>query len=228
MLWIQSIILSCSNTKPLQLSLHELEAKHDTTILMAQKVQSILKGVKDLYSKYGKQILRARTVAVRFIAASIIVQLLVAPVIGNDMLPTLKDGDWIIIDWISSKEYSKGDIVLAAAGRRSKFAYSIAQRCCRNQLCAYCYIDITVNISRIAAVSGETVHYEDEKGNLQTVCVPKDSFWLRGDNPTESFDSRIFGSVPMRRIVGRAYAKFSFFPFCFVSFARTDENSADP
>ncbi|RYG67786.1 S26 family signal peptidase [archaeon] len=46
------------------------------------------------------------------------------------------------------------------------------------------------------------------------VTLEKDMYWLAGDNPTNSLDSRSYGPVPQRRILGRVTHRLSLsYPF---------------
>ena len=85
---------------------------------------------------------------------------------GNSMLPTLKNGDAVLI--APSAKLSVGDIVLA----RHPFKRSVKI------------------IKRIGTI--------DAQGN----------YFLLGDNPAESSDSRTFGTVSVKNILGKAVCRF--------------------
>jgi nickel-type superoxide dismutase maturation protease len=80
---------------------------------------------------------------------------------GDSMLPTLKDGDAVLIN--SSEAVAAGDIILA----RHPFKKSV----------------------RILKRLKEF----DEKGDL----------FVTGDNASESSDSRVFGAIPSKDLIGK-------------------------
>lgn len=84
---------------------------------------------------------------------------------GNSMLPTLKDGDIVLIK--PGGNYSVGNIVLAN----------------------HPYKQSTKILKRITAISKE--------GLIE----------ISGDNPSESSDSRIFGNIHDREIIGKMVKK---------------------
>lgn len=86
---------------------------------------------------------------------------------GDSMLPTVKDGDAVMI--IPTKSIEIGDVVLSDHPYRSS-------------------VKILKRVSEINADG---------------------RYSLTGDNPTESTDSRTFGTVPIEYIYGKAVCRIS-------------------
>ncbi len=84
---------------------------------------------------------------------------------GDSMLPTLKNGDGILID--ADAKIDAGDILLA----KHPFKKSV------------------IILKRLAEI--------DENGN----------YFLVGDNPSESTDSRTFGAISAKHILGKAVCR---------------------
>lgn len=62
-------------------------------------------------------------------------------------------------------------------------------------------------VKRVAYLAGEAVPAEDRPFDWPlepNMVVPERTVYVLGDNRRESEDSRVFGPVPMDRIVGRA------------------------
>ena len=123
---------------------------------------------------------------------------------GDSMLDTLQDGDIMILDIIGYRlsGVKRFDIVVVNAKDE--------------------YI-----IKRVIGLPGEKLEYKDNQlyingkkikenyGKEETedfsLTIPKDSYFVMGDNRTVSLDSRYFGPFSKKEILGKT--KFTLFPF---------------
>ena len=151
-----------------------------------------------------------------FIIASVIVlpirYFLFQPFIvkGESMIPNFQQGDYLIIDEISYRFSSpqRGDVVVF------KYPKDTAQKF----------------IKRIIGLPGETVEVKDGKvtiyknnnsqvldekylpnpsGTIGTLklALGADEYFVLGDNREFSYDSRAWGSVPFKNIIGKVFLR---------------------
>ncbi len=129
---------------------------------------------------------------------------------GPSMNDTLKDQDIMILDKISYRfrEIKRFDIVVI-------------------------HLEEEDIIKRVIGLPGEKVEYKDNKlyinnkrvkepfsreetddfdlSKFASKKVPKDAYFVLGDNRVESLDSRVLGYIPKKRIKG--HATFTILPF---------------
>ena len=133
-------------------------------------------------------------------------------VTGDSMRPNFQDGDYLIIDEISYRfrEPHRGDvIVLRFPNDESQF-----------------FIKRIIGLpnDRVVIENGKVKIYNSEHsqgfvmeeqylpsnnltyGNLD-LTLDKDDFFVLGDNRLSSSDSRIWGTLPQRDIVGRVFLR---------------------
>jgi signal peptidase I len=147
-------------------------------------------------------------VAAAFVLALLIQQFIVKPytIPSPSMEPTLGLGDRVLVDRLSYhfRSPKPGDIIVFHPPKtESKEPF----------------------IKRVVAVAGDTVSVHDGRlwvngvvqdepyikeypilGEFSEVTVDADCVWVMGDNRNDSSDSRVFGEVPQKNIVGVAFA----------------------
>ncbi len=123
---------------------------------------------------------------------------------GDSMKDTLLDGDIMLLNIIEYRfsDIKRFDIVVVDRGKE--------------------YI-----IKRVIGLPGEEVEYKDNKlyingkevedsygkdiTNDFSVKVPKGSYFVLGDNRTNSLDSRYFGAFPKKQVLGKT--SLTLYPF---------------
>jgi signal peptidase I len=101
-------------------------------------------------------------------------------IVGESMQPQVLRGDWVIVDKTSYRHSAphKGDIIVFVyPDDRSK-----------------------VYIKRIAALTGEVI----TSANGDKYTVPHGNVYVLGDNATQSKDSKDFGPIQLRDVLGKA------------------------
>ena len=101
---------------------------------------------------------------------------------GASMDPTFKDGDYLIVDELSYKFEGpqKGDVII--------FRYPVDPK--------------KYFIKRVMGLPGDKVEIRG-----QEVALSSDEYYVLGDNRDKSYDSRAWGVVPKKNIIGRAFVR---------------------
>lgn len=129
---------------------------------------------------------------------------------GESMYPTFDSGDYLIVDQLSYRlsEPKRGDVVVFRYPNDESVFY----------------------IKRLIGLPGETVHIEQGKTSItkadgttieldESYVVSEDAtysldrslgpdeYFVMGDNRPKSSDSRAWGALPERDLMGRAYVR---------------------
>jgi len=167
------------------------------------------------------------TVLAAVILRSLVAQAYYIP--SASMLPGLRVNDRVVVSRLAYHLHAvhRGDVVVFDAPPGigpAPHQHNVVVRLARDVGSALGVVqDQTVLIKRVIGLPGETVSGRDGHvfvdgrvlvepylvpGTATTafapVKVPAGQVWLLGDNRGDSEDSRIFGTVPERHIVGRA------------------------
>ncbi len=101
---------------------------------------------------------------------------------GASMAPTFATGDYLIVDEFSYhfRQPKKGEVIV--------FRYPLSPS--------------IFFIKRVIGVPGSTLEIGGKK-----IKIGKKEYFVEGDNREASFDSRSWGTVPEKLIVGRAFVR---------------------
>ncbi len=129
---------------------------------------------------------------------------------GESMYPTFNSGDYLIVDQLTYRlqDPKRGDVVVFRYPNDEKVFY----------------------IKRIIGLPGETVHIKEGATSVTKVdgttidldesyvvsedatydldrTLGEDQYFVMGDNRPRSSDSRVWGPLPKRDLMGRAYLR---------------------
>lgn len=157
-----------------------------------------LRGIREFFRDIFKYIVVAVLVFLVFIFVIGLQQ-----VVGPSMYPTYKDGNVIVVNKLSYRfgSVKRGDIIVLSESEK--------------------YM-----IKRVIGLPGETIEYKDNKlyinGNeynekylndnvytedFTSRVIPEGEYLVLGDNRTDSLDSRDYGFISKKQIVGKVWFK---------------------
>ena len=102
---------------------------------------------------------------------------------GESMAPALRPGDWVVA--VRPRRVRRGDVVVVEDPRTPGFEL----------------------VKRVAGLPGDRVGGGSASG---VVVLGPDDYWVLGDSPSRSTDSRSFGPVPRSAI--RGVVRFRYWP----------------
>jgi signal peptidase I len=141
-------------------------------------------------------------VAIGALAAGARAAFVVVTVVGVSMLPTLRDGDRVLVARRWLRPVRRGAIV---AARWQSVPVPDEERTDDGPQGPFTRRPPAWVIKRAAALGGDPVSgWEGGDGT-----VPPGAVFLLGDNATASDDSRAFGPLPMRDVVGVVVRRLS-------------------
>jgi signal peptidase I len=151
---------------------------------------------------------------------------------SSSMSPTLQVGDRVMVEKVSYyfRKPRRGDIVVfrypprePAALNTTNWLYWPFEQI--GETLHLTHRGSTPFVKRVVGTAGETVELRkgklyidgkrvkenyivDDNSDFGPVTVPKDSLFCMGDNRPNSRDSRFWGTVPIRSVIGRVFLRW--------------------
>lgn len=165
-------------------------------------------------------------ILIAFLVKTFVAQAFYIP--SGSMIPQLNIGDRVVVSKISYDLHDphRGDIIVFDAPPGAPGAQASKNRSViRNIFESIGVLQPSTEeyIKRVIGLPGETVQGKDghvfingrelvepylpattTTSDFGPVAVPKGGLWVMGDNRTNSSDSRVFGTIRRRTVVGRA------------------------
>jgi signal peptidase I len=165
-------------------------------------------------------------ILIAFLVKTFVAQAFYIP--SGSMIPQLNIGDRVVVSKISYDLHDphRGDIIVFDAPPGAPGAQTSKNRSVfRNIFESIGVLQPSTEeyIKRVIGLPGETVQGKDghvfingrelvepylptttTTSDFGPVAVPKGGLWVMGDNRTNSSDSRVFGTIRRRTVVGRA------------------------
>lgn len=129
---------------------------------------------------------------------------------GSSMVPTFQNGEYLIIDEISYRfnEPKRGDVIVFRYPKdTSKF---FIKRIIGLPNDTVIINGQTITIKNSLHPEGMTLtepYVENQATNEISTTLGADEYYVMGDNRSASSDSRIWGTVPKKNVIGRAFLR---------------------
>jgi len=169
---------------------------------MKRNNRDIKKGKKSMVRELLETVISAGIIA--FIIITFIGQVTV--VRGASMEPTLHDNERLIANKISYRFETpeRGEIIIFRPPLEIKRNYIKRIIGIPGDKIEIANGEVYVNGEKLEEPYVKNISYE----NMPPTIVPDDSFFVLGDNRPNSSDSRYWGFVPRKNVVGRAWVVF--------------------
>lgn len=130
------------------------------------------------------------------------------PPTGSAMEPTLISGDRILVRKSATYTPKRGDIVVFKSPMDPNVPWVKRVVAFEDESVEIRGGDVYINGEKIECTPVQEIEYIS-KGDLgiegKPITVPKSSLFVLGDNSSNSFDSRFYGSIPDADLIGKAY-----------------------
>ena len=181
-------------------------------------------------------------ILIAFLVKTFVAQAFYIP--SGSMIPQLNIGDRVVVSKVSYDLHdpNRGDIIVfdappGAPGVQQKSKSTGVGGVIRNVFESIGVLQPSTEeyIKRVIGLPGETVEGKDghvfingrelvepylpagtSTSNFGPITVPKGGLWMMGDNRSNSSDSRVFGAIRRRTVVGRAILRV--WPFSRAAF----------
>jgi len=129
---------------------------------------------------------------------------------GNSMKDTLHNKDFMILDKMTYRfhDIKRFDIVVIQVGNQKLIKRVIGLP---GEVIKYKDNELYVNGKKIESHHSNYITYDFDLHSIDLNRIPEDTYFVMGDNRTDSLDSRSFGVVKREQILGKT--SFILFPF---------------
>lgn len=129
---------------------------------------------------------------------------------GSSMVPTFENNEYLIVDEISYRLHQpeRGDvIVFRYPNDPSKFFIKRIIGLPRETLTITGQKITIKNSAHPEGLTLEEPYVKNESTDERTVQIPDGQYFVMGDNRSASSDSRAWGTLPRKNIIGRAFLR---------------------
>ena len=129
---------------------------------------------------------------------------------GNSMKDTLHNKDFMILDKMTYRfhKIKRFDIVVVQVGNQKLIKRVIGLP---GEVIEYRDNELYVNGEKVEEHYSNRITYDFDLHSIDLNRIPNDTYFVMGDNRTDSLDSRSFGVVQRKQILGKT--SFVLFPF---------------
>jgi len=129
---------------------------------------------------------------------------------GSSMVPTFQDGQYLIVDELSYEigNPKRDDVVIFRYPNDTKKFFIKRVIGLPNETVRLSGSEITIiNGEHSEGFKLEQPYVENKSNNESEYVLKNDEYFVMGDNRTNSSDSRIWGPVPKKLMIGRAFLR---------------------